>query len=260
MIFGILRAIDGCMLLALQNTSALDYTLFNFRMVFGTKCFLLSKLVVLLKGTSATLHWWFFHTTNSSSTKPSRKLSKTPILSLLNNGKFLIWSKFTLLNANFSFCGSVKVDWYGICRNKRPGRSILRSKKEISKTHRSPSVSCTPPFEKSPIKSHRFCVLPPLKNHPSKPIGFVYSPLWKITHQKPSVLCTPPFEKSPIQKPSVLCTPPFENHPSKSIGFVYSPLWKITIFGGRLFGGGRLFRQIRYIFWTSSIRLLRPGS
>ena len=28
---------------------------------------------------------------------------------------------------------------------------------------------------------HRFCVLPPLKNHPSKAIGFVYSPLWKIT-------------------------------------------------------------------------------
>ena len=55
---------------------------------------------------------------------------------------------------------------------------------------------CTPPFEKSPLKTHRFCVLPPLKNHPSKPIGFVYSPLWKITHQSPSVLCTPPFEKS----------------------------------------------------------------
>ena len=32
--------------------------------------------------------------------------------------------------------------------------------------------------EKSPIKAHRFCVLPPLKNHPSKPIGFVYFPLW----------------------------------------------------------------------------------
>ena len=32
-------------------------------------------------------------------------------------------------------------------------------------THQSPSVSCTPPCEKSPIKSHRFCVLPPLRNH-----------------------------------------------------------------------------------------------
>ena len=66
---------------------------------------------------------------------------------------------------------------------------------------RSSSVSCSPPFEKSPIKSHRFCVLPPLKyhpseahrfyvvpplkNHPSELIGFVYSPLWKITHQNP---------------------------------------------------------------------------
>ena len=65
---------------------------------------------------------------------------------------------------------------------------------------------------------------------PSKPIGFMYSPLWKITHQSPSVLCTPPFE----------------NHPSKPIGFVYSPLWKITVFGECLFRGGRLFRQIRY--------------
>ena len=46
-----------------------------------------------------------------------------------------------------------------------------------------------------------------------KPIGFVYSPLWKITHQDTSVLCTPPFVK---------------NHPSEAIGFVYSPLWKIS--------------------------------
>ena len=61
--------------------------------------------------------------------------------------------------------------------------------------HQIPSVLCTPPFEKSPIKAHRFCVLPPLKTHPSNPIGFVYSPLWKITHQNPSVSCTPPFEK-----------------------------------------------------------------
>ena len=38
------------------------------------------------------------------------------------------------------------------------------------------SVSGTPPFEKSSIKSHRFCVLPSLKNHPSKVISFVYSP------------------------------------------------------------------------------------
>ena len=32
-------------------------------------------------------------------------------------------------------------------------------------THHTPSVLCTPPFEKPPIKAHRFCVLPPLKNH-----------------------------------------------------------------------------------------------
>ena len=85
-----------------------------------------------------------------------------------------------------------------------------------------------PPFEKSLIKSHRFCVLPPLKNHPSKAIGFVYSPLWKIIHQSPSVLCTPPFEKSPIKAHRFCVLPPLKNHPSKPIGFVYSPLWKIT--------------------------------
>ena len=73
----------------------------------------------------------------------------------------------------------------GICQNKRPECLISRSKKKDSTTHQSPSVLCTPPFEKSPIKSLRF---------------------------------------------------------------VYSPLWKITVFGGRLFRGGRLFGQIRWTF------------
>ena len=75
------------------------------------------------------------------------------------------------------------------CRNKRPERLIFRNNKKMSKTHQNPSVFvysplwkityqtpsvlCTPPFEKSFIETHRFCVLPPLKNHPSKPIGFV---------------------------------------------------------------------------------------
>ena len=104
---------------------------------------------------------------------------------------------------------------------KLSGRLIFKSNK---KTFRNTSVLCTPPFENSLIKSHRFCVLPPLKNHSSKAIGFVYSPLWKLTHQKPSVLCTPPLWKITHQKPLVLCTPPFE---------------KITVFGGRLFRGGR---------------------
>ena len=48
---------------------------------------------------------------------------------------------------------------YRICRNKHPGRLIFRSNK---KTFQNPSVLCSPPLEKSPIKSHRFCVLPPL--------------------------------------------------------------------------------------------------
>ena len=65
---------------------------------------------------------------------------------------------------------------YRICRNKRPGRLRLRSNKTNFQTHQNPSVLYTPRFEKLPIKAHRFCVLPPLKNHPSKAFGFVYSP------------------------------------------------------------------------------------
>ena len=63
-----------------------------------------------------------------------------------------------------------------ICQNKRPGRLIFSSK-NISKTH-------------------RFCVLPPLKNHPSQPIGFMYSPLWK----------------SPIKPHRFYVLPPLKNH------------------------------------------------
>ena len=74
-------------------------------------------------------------------------------------------------------------------------------------THQNPSVLCTPPFEKSPIKTHRFCVLPP----------------WKITHQNPSVLCTPPFEKSPIKTHRFCVLPPFEKSPIKSRWFCVLP-------------------------------------
>ena len=96
-------------------------------------------------------------------------------------------------------------------------------------THQNSSVLCTPPFEKSPIKSRRFYVLHPLENHPSKLVGFVYSPLWKITHQSPSVLCTPPFEKSPIKTRRFCVLPPLKN----------------DCFWWALISGGRLFRQIR---------------
>ena len=50
---------------------------------------------------------------------------------------------------------------YRICRNKRPERLIFCKNNKNS-------------------KNRRFCVLPPLKTHPSNPL----------------VLCTPPFEKS----------------------------------------------------------------
>ena len=76
-------------------------------------------------------------------------------------------------------------------------------------------------------KNTNVIMVPPLKNHPSKPIGFVYSPLWKITHQSPSVLCTPPLWKITHQKPSVLCTPPFE----KSLFFVGAYFWVGVYFG-----------------------------
>ena len=116
---------------------------------------------------------------------------------------------------------------YRICRNKRPGRLILRSNKKVLEaigfvysplwkiTHQKPSVWCTPPFEKSPIKTHRFCVLPPLKNHPSKARRF----------------CV---------------LPPLKNHPSKARRFCVLPPLKITVFDGCWIRGGRLFRQIRY--------------
>ena len=94
---------------------------------------------------------------------------------------------------------------YRTCRNKRPGRSIFRINQKNSETHQTP-------------------------------IGFVYSPLWKITHQKPSVLCTPPFEKSPI----------------KSHRFCVLPPLKIHCFWWALILGGRLFRQIRY-FMSNNI-------
>ena len=83
-------------------------------------------------------------------------------------------------------------------------------------THQNPSVLCTPPFGKTPIKIHRFCVLPPLEKHPSKSIGFVYSPLWKNTHQNPSVLCTPPFGKTPIKAHRFCVLPPLKNHPNQA--------------------------------------------
>ena len=148
-----------------------------------------------------------------------------------------------------------------LCRNKRPGRLNLRNSKKHSKTHQKPSVLCTPPFEKSPSKAigftysplwkipittHRFCVLPPLKNSSSKPIGFVYSPFEKSPTKAHRFYVLPPLKNHP-SKPHRFCVlPPLKNHPSKAIGSVYSPLWKITVFGERLFRGGRLFRQIWY--------------
>ena len=73
----------------------------------------------------------------------------------------------------------IHITTYYTCRNKRPGCLIFWSnKKTFQNFFLCKSVLCTPPFEKSPIKA----------------IGFMYSPLWKITHQKPSVLCTPPLK------------------------------------------------------------------
>ena len=54
---------------------------------------------------------------------------------------------------------------YRICRNKRPGRLIFRSKKHFSKPIKSHRFCVLPPLKTSPIKAHWFCVLPPLKSH-----------------------------------------------------------------------------------------------
>ena len=68
---------------------------------------------------------------------------------------------------------------YHLCRNKRFGRSSFRSEKHFK-----------------PSKPIGYVYSPLWKITHPKPIGFVYSPLWKVTHQNSSVLCTPPFEKS----------------------------------------------------------------
>ena len=81
---------------------------------------------------------------------------------------------------------------FRICRNKCPGRLIFRSNREN--------------FQ-----------------NPSKSIGFVYSPLWKIPHQNPSVLCTPPFENSPIKIHRFCVLPPLKTHPSKAHRFCVLP-------------------------------------
>ena len=71
---------------------------------------------------------------------------------------------FKFEKKTFRFSFAKRFFTHHICQNKRPGRSIFRAIKSIP----------------NPSKTHRFYVVPPLKNHPSKAIGFVYSPLWKI--------------------------------------------------------------------------------
>ena len=92
-----------------------------------------------------------------------------------------------------------------------------------------------PPLKNPPSKAIGFVYSPLWKIIHQSPIGFVYSPLWKITHHDSSVLCTPPFEKSPITIHRFCVLPALKNPPSQSIGFVYSPLWKTSVLGGRLF-------------------------
>ena len=98
-------------------------------------------------------------------------------------------------------------------QNKRPPKTVIFQRGEYTKPMGFDGwffKGGSTQNRKITHQSHRFCVLPPLKNHSSKIIGFVYSPLWKITHQSPSVLSTPPLEKITHQNSSVLCTPPFE--------------------------------------------------
>ena len=66
-----------------------------------------------------------------------------------------------------------------------------------------------PPVKNHPAKTHRFCVLPPWKNHPLNPL----------------VLCTPPFEKSPIKAHRFCVLLPLKNH----------NFWWVLISGERIF-------------------------
>ena len=109
---------------------------------------------------------------------------------------------------------------YRICRNKRPGRLIFSSNKLKHSL--------------KPIRTHRFCVLPPLRNHPSEPIGFVYSPLWEITPSKLHRFCVlPPLRNHPSEPIGFGggLLPPLRNHPIKAHRFcVLPPLSIITCF------------------------------
>ena len=119
------------------------------------------------------------------------------------------------LRAAALVCYSVQLI-HRIYRNKRPGRLIFKSNKKTFQNSSKPiGFMYSPLWKITPPKAIGFVYSPPpLKNHLSKPIGFVYSPLWKVTHQNPSVSCTPPFEKSPTKSHRFCVLPP--------------PLWKIT--------------------------------
>ena len=76
-------------------------------------------------------------------------------------------------------------------RIKRPERLIFRSSRKCFQNPSKAIGSVYSPFKKSSIKAHRFCVLP----------------LWKIIHQNPSILCTPPFENHPSKPTGFVYSP-----------------------------------------------------
>ena len=86
--------------------------------------------------------------------------------------QWLLWrGRCTFSDASLSHCylywAAMKIYGkknckYPIYRNKRPGRLIFRINKKHSKTDR---FCVLPPLKNHPSKPHRFCVLPPLKNH-----------------------------------------------------------------------------------------------
>ena len=85
------------------------------------------------------------------------------------------------------------------------------------------------PFEESPIKIRRFCVLPPLKNHPSKTYRF---------------LCTPPFEKSSIKIRRFCVLPPLKNH-----YFWWALISGVGVYFGK-YGMSDLFADVFQGIWV----------
>ena len=178
------------------------------------------------------------------SEKAFRKLLNSRILSLLTEEN--TWN-------SQQFCDNhTEKLKYRACRNKRPGRLIFSSNKKTfqnpSKIHR---FYVLPPLKNHPSNPVGFVYSPPLKNHPSKPIGFVYSPLWKPPITAHWFYVLPPFEKSPIKAHRFCVLPPFEKITHQNPAVIV--FWLYYDVNGKLTQhkseSGAAFEGFRSAFW-----------